>query len=168
MRKLVALVALFCLAMGNVAWSAPKIAVVDVRAAVVGSSAAKQQMEKLRADLAGEEAELMALRDSIQGMEEKFKKDEVTMSGEERRRTRQSIEDKVAEFNFMGERLQKRTQEAQQGLLQSMLPLVERALAQLKDEKKYDLILRKEATLWASEEYDITQALIDKMNASKP
>lgn len=167
MRKLVALVALLCLTVGSAAWSAPKIAVVDVRAAVVGSSAAKQQMEKLRADLAGEEAELMALRDSIQGMEEKFKKDEVTMSGEERRRTRQTIEDKVAEFNFMGERLQKRTQEAQQGLLQSMLPLVERALEQLKDEKKYDLILRKEAALWAAEEYDITQALIDKMNASK-
>jgi Skp family chaperone for outer membrane proteins len=142
----------------------PQVVVVDVRAAVVGSALAQKKMETLRAELADEETSFLALAKEIKELQEQFRKDEVVLSADDKRRMEKQIQDKLAEHNFLREKLQKNSQDAQQQLLQEMLPHVEKAILALQSEKKYTMILRREAALWVAEELDITPIVIEAIN----
>jgi len=60
--------------------------------------------------------------------------------------------------------LQKKAKEAEQALFQSILPDFERAVKSVMEEKKYSIILRREAALLVTPEYDITEQVVAKMN----
>lgn len=147
--------------------AAPKMAFVDMRAAIYGSDEAKIKLEKIKAELAHEEADMMTLRSGIQELEERFKKDSAVMSSDEKRKIEKTIQDKMAEFNFLGNKYKKSVNDSQQELSRQMLPKLERAMKSVQEEKKLDIILNREAALWVSPEYDLTKAIVDKMNALK-
>ena len=48
-----------------------------------------------------------------------------------------------------------------------MGPKVEKAMKSIVDEKKYDLILRREAVVWAEDKIDLTDELTKRINAQK-
>ncbi len=145
----------------------PSIAVVDVQKAIGMSDEAQLKLEKLKAELAHEEADLKSVRNEIESLQERYKKDAAVMSTDEKRKIEKEMDDKLAEFKFLGGKLQKRSQQEQQELFGQMLPKFKRALKNLQDEKKFDIILQKEAALWVDPEYDITKQVIEKMNALK-
>jgi outer membrane protein len=144
-----------------------RIAVVDINAAAMRSDEARLRGEKLKTTFGHDESELIALRNSIQKLEEKRQKDAAVMGAEELRKLEQEINDKKLEMNFKGQKLQQKGKEANQELQQVMGPKVEKAMKSIIDEKKYDVILRREAAIWIDEKYDLTDELTKRINAQK-
>ena len=144
-----------------------RIAIVDINRAAMMSDEARLRGEKLKASFGQEEADLIGLRNAIQKLEEKRQKDAAVMGQEELRKLEQDINDKKLELNFKGQKLQQRGKEANQELQSVMGPKVEKAMKSIVDEKKYDIILRREAALWAEDKYDITDELTKRINAQK-
>ena len=144
-----------------------RIAVVDINMAALKSDEARLRGEKLKASFNKDESELVALRDSINKLDEKRQKDAAVMGADELRKLEQEINDKKLEMNFKGQKLQQRGKEANQELQQVMGPKVEKAMKSIVDEKKYDLILRREAVIWAEDKHDLTDELTKRINALK-
>ncbi len=89
------------------------------------------------------------------------------MGEQEVRKLEQEINDKKLELNFKGQKLQQRGKEANEELQAAIGPKVEKAMKSIVDEKKYDIILRREAALWADDKYDITEELTKRINKQK-
>lgn len=164
-RNMITAIILMMLSTGALAQV--RIAVVDINLAALKSEEARIRGEKLKASFGQEEADLIALRNSIQKLEEKRQKDSAVMGGEELRKLEQEINDKKMDLNFKGQKLQQRGKEANQELQQVMGPKVEKAMKSIIDEKKYDLILRREAAIWIEDKYDLTDELTKRINAQK-
>jgi len=140
------------------------VVVVDLQAAVLQSTEAKEKIEKLNATLAKDESDLIALRDNIKKMDERYKRDAAVMSTDEKHKLEKEREEKIADLNFQAKKFQKKKGDAQQELLRDMLPKVEKAVTSLMEEKKYAMIIRKEAILMAEPHLDVTKSVYEKMN----
>lgn len=148
-------------------WAEIRIAVVDLNAAVMKSDEARLRAEKLKSGLGQEEADAIALRNQIQKLDEKRQKDAAVMGQDELRRLEKEIADKKIELNFKGQKLQQKGKDASQELQAVMGPKVEKAMKAIVDEKKYDLILQRQAALWVDPKFDITPELTQRINAQK-
>jgi len=153
--------------MSSIALAEIRIAIVDINRAAMMSDEARLRGEKLKTSFRQDEADLVALRNSIQKLEEKRQKDAAVMGEQELRKLEQDINDKKLELNFKGQKLQQRGKEANQELQSVMGPKVEKAMKSIVDEKKYDIILRREAALWAEDKFDITDELTKRINTQK-
>ncbi len=151
----------------SAAWAEVRIAVVDINAAVMKSDEARLRAEKLKSSLGQEEADAIALRNQIQKLDEKRQKDAAVMGQDELRKLEKDIADKKIELNFKGQKLQQKGKDASQELQSAMGPKVEKAMKAIIDEKKYDLILPRQAVVWADDKFDITAELTQKINAQK-
>ena len=148
-------------------WAEIRIAIVDLNGAVMKSDEARLRAEKLKSSLGQEEADAIALRNQIQKLEEKRQKDAAVMGQDELRRLQKEIDDKKIELNFKGQKLQQKGKDASQELQAVMGPKVEQAMKSIIEEKKYDLILRREAAIMVDPKFDITAELTKRINAQK-
>lgn len=146
---------------------APKIAIVDVRGGVMQSASAKIKMEKLKPEFAKEESELIALKEDLQKMEERLKKDGAVMAADEKRKLEKAYMEKGNEFKFKGQQFQKSSQEEAQAVFKSLMPKFQEALKSIVESEKYDIVLHREAAIFTTPDYDITKAVINKMDAMK-
>lgn len=151
------------------AWAAevPKIVTVDLRAGVMQSEEARVKMEKLKQDFAQEEADIVALREEVKKMNDRLVKDGAVMTADEKRKLEQDLAEKGNEFKFKGQQFQQRTQAEAQEVFKSLLPKFEKALNEVVDEKKIDVVLHREAALIVAPKYEITELVTKKMNAAK-
>ncbi len=151
----------------NVSAADLKIAVVDVRAGVMQSTAAKLKMEKLKPEFAKEEAEIMALRDELKKLEERIKKDGAVMSAEEKRKLEKEFVEKGNELKFKGQQFQQSSQSEAQEVFKSLLPKFQEALKSIVEANKYDVVLHREAAIFVKPEYEITEQVMKKMDSMK-
>jgi len=149
------------------AWAETKIAVVDIRAAIFQTDQAKLKLEKLKTSLSRDQADAIALKNELEKLAEKRQKDAAIMGQDELRDLEKQIEDKKIDFNYKAQKLEKSQKEAMQEVFNSMLPKVEQELQDMTTKGKYDLILQREAAVWADPKLDITKDLIDRLNKSK-
>ena len=148
----------------NFAFAAGEVVVVDMRAAIVTSDKGTLEAEKLKSQLAKDETRLVALQSELKALKERMDKDSAIMSADERRKIEQEGADKMGDFQHERKKLQKKAKEAEQALFQSILPDFERAVKSVMEEKKYGIVLRREAALLVTPEYDITEQVVAKMN----
>lgn len=144
--------------------AAEKIAVVNVQEAITKSDSAKLWLEKFETEHATEQADLRVLESELQAMQERYKKDQAILGEEAKRKANKDMQEKYEELQFRGKQLQKEFKEAQQELLKSMLPKVEKALNRLMEKEGYDIILRSEIVLSLSPKLDITEKVIEQLN----
>ena len=149
------------------AWADVKIAVVDLRAAIMQSDEAKVKEQKLKSSLSQDEADAVALSKEIQKLQDKLQKDQAVMSQDEVRDLQKKIDDKKMDFSFKSQKIQKSQKDAMQDLISNMAPKVEKALNEIAKENKYDIILRSEVVPWANDKLDITPELIKRLNKGK-
>lgn len=144
-----------------------KIAVIDTQRALLESEEAKQMMQSAQDALKGDQAQLQTLGQQIQGLQEQFKKDAEVMSEGDRRARQKEIEDKQIEFDFLRNKLQKAVNDRRQELAQQMVPKLEGVLKDLTEQEKYDVILERNALLFADPKHDITKRVTEMLNAKK-
>jgi outer membrane protein len=144
-----------------------KIAVIDQLAALGKSTSAQTMLEDLKKSLEKEKNEILAIEKGIKDLVEKEKRDGAVMSQDQRAKLLKDIEDKKIDYNFMGQKWQKRQQEGQQEILKTLGPKFEKALEAVIKDGKYDIVLAKQAVVFSAATIDITDQVTTKLNALK-
>lgn len=151
----------------SVAQAETSIAVVDMQRAVLASDEAKVAVEKFRAAKQSEIDTITKLETELKGIQDKIAKDGEIMSEDERRKLKNSFEEKATTYKFHRQNMQKAEQQELQALAQAMEPKMQEALKSIIDEKKYDLVVRPEMVIYNAPETDITKLLLERLNAAK-
>jgi len=142
-----------------------KIGYVDSERVLRESNAAKAAQIKLEAEFGKREKDLRDLETKLRGAADKLEKDAPTLSEAERGRRQRDLVEQDRD-------LQRKKREWQEDLTQrkneEMSVVVERAnraIKQIFDAEKYDLILQD--AVQRSARVDITKKVIDALNAQK-
>lgn len=144
-----------------------RVAVIDREAALLATDAAKSAQEKLNADMKPQRERLEQLRRDIKGLEEKFQKDGATMSERDKKALRDQADTKAGEFNKLIQQVQQRTADAQQDLLNRLLPTMQGVLDELRKAGNYDLVLDRRGAIYLDPELDLTRRVTERLNAGK-
>jgi outer membrane protein len=145
----------------------PKIVVVDPERALGETQEVKARVTKFQSDMQGQENKLRSLRDEIVKLEERLQRDGVTLSRDQGQRMVDERDAKMIEFQSLQRVLQQRLQQSQQELQEAMAPKLERAVSDLAKKNGYDLVLVKQAVLFASDAVDITPQVTQQINRMK-
>lgn len=150
-----------------VAMAELKIAVVDPVMAIGETNEVKNRTNAIEAEVKEQESKLRRLRDEIVEIEERLKKEDMTLGKDQKRDLTDKRDGKMFEFRSLQQTVQKRVSEDQQELLEIMRPKFELAVGTVASEQGFDLVLNKQAALFADSALDITQAVTQKINSMK-
>lgn len=141
-----------------------KVGVVNVVRLTNESVPAKNAQQKLEQEFSKRQKELAEQQTSLKSFSEKFERDAPTLS-ESQRVTRQK------EYADMGRDFQRRQREFQEDLnarrneeLQLVMDRATRAVKQVADAEKYDLVLQE--AVYVNTKHDITDKVLKILNAN--
>lgn len=144
-----------------------KIGLVDMRAALFSSNAAQAFTEKMVSQYKQQDLEVRAVGEEGQKMEQRLKNDAAIMSDSERAKLASDLEEKIQEYKYLKTKLDKALNEKRQEFLAESRPKLDQVINELVAEENIDVLLPREAALYASESLDYTAKVIDKLNALK-
>ncbi len=137
--------------------------VVDLGRVVENSSYLKQQNASLSQSIKPSTNRLEQLAHEI----EELKKQGQTTPAAEVAKLQSQYQAKVDEFNKLQQELQKQVQTTLQLMNKTMETRVKQSAEQLRQENKLDFVLNKNAALAYDAKYDLTDKMIQKVNAFK-
>ena len=144
--------------------AAESIAVLGVQQALLASDDAKAFRKKLKQDLAADEKKLQALEKQAKAAQDKVKKNQGLVSDQEMSKLRLQFQKVFGEYNKRGQALQQKRVQAEQAFLKKMQPKLDKVVRGLIEAKKYDVVINKQATLFARKEVDITREVVELLN----
>ncbi|MFE8073227.1 OmpH family outer membrane protein [Marinobacteraceae bacterium S3BR75-40.1] len=165
MRWLHALTVTVLMAVSMTAAAELKVGVVDLRQALFTSDAAKSFSQKLQENFKDDENKVRAAQDEAQKLKERLEKDGAMMNEAERKKLAQQFQEKAKEFSYLKNKLDSAVTSQKQDFLQQSRPMVDESLQELLDSRELDLILPREAVVYAKPSMDLTEELIKKLNA---
>lgn len=143
-----------------------KIGFVDVAYVMSKSPQRVAISEKLKSEFKEQEEEIKSLFEDYKKLQEKAQKDGATMSEKERlelQRQGQEMETKIKlKQQALNEDSQRRAGEEQRILGAKILEKI----AELAKEEKYDMIVNKDALLWADQATNLSDKVLAKLSAS--
>lgn len=144
-----------------------RIAVIDPIRAISETSEVKERTSALELDMKKKEAEMIKLRDEIMALEERLKRDGMTMSSEQQKSMSDQRDAKMLDFRSRQQLAQKRMEQDRDEMLSVMEPRLKQAIDKIAKEGKYDLIITRQAVLYAAEQTDVTTQVTQIMNQMK-
>ena len=142
-----------------------KVGVVKTDRVLRESAPAKAADKKLEAEFAKRQKEVQDLANKLRGMSEKLERDATVMAEADRSKRQREIAD-------MERDLQRRQREFREDLNQrrneefsQVLDRTNRAIRQIAESEKFDLIFQEENTVFASSKLDITEKVLKSLNA---
>lgn len=141
-----------------------KIAVLDWRAALLGTDQARVEFKAIRDALSQDEQEIRRLADDAKQLQEKLKAQTDSLSVDEKRQLSKDIQEKAEEYQFLGQRLQKEQRQRQEAYIRGVRPQLDDAVRQVIEAKKIDLLLDRQAVTFVHKRLDITQDVIAQLN----
>ncbi|MBD5772248.1 OmpH family outer membrane protein [Marinomonas colpomeniae] len=143
---------------------ATEVAVVDFRGALlqsnIGQEAAKgpkQKVAEMDVRLKKEQADLETAANNL-------KRDELTLSADEFKKRRQGLAETQNKIRALAASMQRQAKELEKQLIESLTPQGEAALKSLIEERKLDLVLNRQLSLYADADADITNELVKRIN----
>jgi outer membrane protein len=168
MKVLQYLALVFVLALTSVAANAEvKIGLIDMRAALFSSKAAQAYSDKMVADYKQQDLEVRAVSEAAQKLEMRLQNDAAIMSDSERAKLAADLEEKVQEFRYLKTKLDKALAEKRQEFLEQSRPNLDTVIQKLVEKESLDLILPREAALYAAPGMDYTSQIIEMLDALK-
>ena len=144
-----------------------KIGLVDMRAALFSSEAAKEFTEAMVSKYKKQDLEVRAIGEDGQKLEMRLKNDAAIMSDNERAKMASDLEEKIQEYQYRKGKLDKALAAKRQDFLGDSKPKIDQAINDLVKEEKLDLLLPREAALYANKSMDYTDKIIEKLNKLK-
>ncbi len=144
-----------------------KIGLVDMRAALFSSDAAKSFTEKMVDQFKQQDLEVRAVGEEGQKMEQRLKNDAAIMSDSERAKMASDLEATIQEYKYLKGKLDKALAEKRQEFLADSRPKLDKAINELVEQEKLDLLLPREAALYWKDGFDYTEQVIEKLNKQK-
>lgn len=144
-----------------------KVGLIDMRAALFTSNAAQAYSDKMVASFKQQDLEVRAVSDAARNLEMRLQNDAAIMSESERAKLAADLEEKAQEFRYLKTKLDKALAAKRQEFLELSRPQLDKVIEQLVKEQSLDLILPREAALYAAPGMDYTQQIVEMLNALK-
>lgn len=145
----------------------PKIAVLNMGAALFNSERAKQVDEEVRAETAADERKVRELAEQGQELQRKFQQDGATMSAAEQKKLSDEIEAIGVQYQYLLQKLQATVEERRQQFQQQQAPALIEAITEVVEGEKYDIVLRAETVIHFENAYDITGRVTERLNKKR-
>ena len=142
-----------------------KVGVIDLRRAVFTSDEAGEFSKRIQEQFKDEEEAVRKIQEEARAMRERLEADGAMMNDTERGKAAREFEAKVAQFNQLRQRLDQAVNQQRAQFLQQAQPQIDEALQNILEERELDLILPREAVVFAKPEMDLTEELIERLNA---
>ncbi|MFI4954824.1 MAG: OmpH family outer membrane protein [Gammaproteobacteria bacterium] len=144
----------------------------DLPIAVVDGNKVFQQFqpaieEDLKKEFKDQQQKLMTMQEELQKTSEKLDKDAEIMSAAELEKLQESFAEKQMEFQQLSVEYSEVYNERGNEEFQKLIEKVQTAAKELATEKKLALVVQKGAVLYSDEKYDVTDALVKKIEAAK-
>lgn len=167
MSRLLSLALLVCaLALPGVSMAQGKIAVVDLKEAILQTDVAKKRLTEIRneKDYKANKSEFDKLQAEFEKLVKKLQKDAAVMSQEQQVAARQKLATKQGDLEHVTGKLRQAEQVAGQALLNEMGPNVEAVLRDIIEAEGIGLLLQRGSVIHADAGYNITAKVTEKLN----
>lgn len=148
-----------------------KIAVVDVRIAVLQTEKAQAQFEELKkqADFKKNLDDVEKIEADLKTMVETYQKDRAVMSAEKRADEEKRIIEKQKDRNYIASKLQDAQKEWAERAMDEQAQALTRVLKNLVDEQGIGMLIRADTgvVLHADDSYDISSQVTERLNQIK-
>lgn len=172
-RSIVSAAAALCLAVGAFAQQAPKVGVISMQGAIVGTKDGQKASQQLEGKFGPKKKEFDGRNSEISSLEDQLKKGGTLMSEEKRTQMERDIDEKKRRLQRDVQDAQQEMQEQQQQLLSGLASRLQAVVEKYAKDNGYTMILDDSSPsteiLYASSGIDITQdiiALYDKTSTN--
>ncbi|MCI1191979.1 OmpH family outer membrane protein [Calidifontimicrobium sp. SYSU G02091] len=142
-----------------------KIGYVDLQRVLRDSQPAKAAQAKLEAEFSKREKDLADMAAKLKAASERLDRDAPTLAESERNRRQRELVEQDREFQRKRREFQEDLAQRKNEELAQVLDRANRAVKQIFDQEKYDLILQE--VVFAGPRVDITRRVIDALNNGK-
>ncbi|MCH7313236.1 OmpH family outer membrane protein [Acinetobacter sp. ANC 3882] len=147
--------------------NAAGLAVVDLAKVVESSTYLKQQNASLTQSVKPTSTRLEQLGKELESLQQKAQTDGQKMNQADIQKLTAQYQSKLSEFNSTQQGLQTKVQSSLQAMNTTFESRVKQAAEQLRKESNLDFILNKNSTIASDAQYDLTDKMIQKVNAIK-
>lgn len=165
--KFVRTVLLACLLIPATSFADTRIAVVNPVKAIFETDLAQARGAELEAANRKDDEHLTKLREDIQGITDKLKRDGKTMSTREQMHLSDDREAKIKEHEEIQAEAQKRLESARKQLIGNLKPKYDEAVAEVARQQGIDIVLSNREVEFAGEKSDITAEVTKRINQMK-
>jgi outer membrane protein len=149
-------------------WAEGKIAVVDFQRLGDESPQGKAVLDAMRTEFAPRERTLQAQQQALKAKQDKLQKDGATMSEDQRQRAEKDLRDGARDFErARGEFQDDVTARRNEAMSRLQKTLIDEVQTYAKAQS-YDVVLAREGVVYATQSYDITQAVLTALLARGP
>lgn len=141
-----------------------KVATVDLRMALLSTTAAKKFGDELKKEFTADEKRLREVGDQAKLLQERLRKDGAIMSDTERSKLSAEFDEKAQEFNYLKNKYQAAIAKREEAFLVESKPKVDSALVDIAKKGGYQLVLPDNMAVFADPSLDITPQLIEALN----
>ncbi len=155
-------VAWLLLVLPGVAWAQSSIGVVNINKLMENAPQARAASESMKSRFSEREKALLAERDAIRKLEEKYTRDADVMSREEKAALEQKIRERLRKFKRDSDAFAEDFSIARNEVLNKIQDDVYKAIVDVAEREKFDLIV-SESVLYASKRVDITDKVLARL-----
>ena len=123
--------------------------------------------EELKKEFKDEQQKLMKMQEDLQKMSEQLDKESSIMSASEVEAMQQKFAEKQMEFQQLSVQYSETYNERGNEEFQKLIEKVQAAAKDLATKNGYTLVIQRGAVLYADDKYDITDALVKEIEATK-
>jgi len=167
MKFLTAITLISIMSVSALASAETKIGLIDMRTALFSSKAAKTFTESMVSQYKQQDLEVRAVGEDGQKLELRLKNDAAIMSDSERNKMASDLEAKIQEYKYLKGKLDKALAEERQEFLAESKPRIDLVVNEIVTEEGLDLLLPREAVLFASDKMDYTVKMVEKLDKIK-
>jgi len=142
-----------------------RIGYVNLDRILKEAAPAQRAQKKIEAEFAKRDQELNRMADQLKKMQDTIEKNSVTMPEAERRNRERDFADTNREFQRKQREFREDLNQRRNEELQVVLERANRAVKQLAEAEKYDIIFQD--AVWASPRIDITEKVIKALDDSR-
>ncbi|MCZ2721709.1 OmpH family outer membrane protein [Marinomonas sp. 15G1-11] len=146
---------------------ATEVAVIDFRGALLQSDKGQAAAVEPRKQVRNMENQLNSARKELDDFAKNLKKEELTIAPEEYQKRLQELNQRDVAIRNMAANMQRQAKQMEQELVDSLSPAAEVILKDLIAEKKLDLVLNRQLSLYANAGVDLTAEFVKRLNGAK-
>jgi outer membrane protein len=153
--------------LGSTVVHAAGYGVVDLERIVEQSAYLKQQNMSFQQQIKPQTTQIESLSKELEAMQLKAQQSANKLSDAEKQKLAQQYQTKLSTLNTLQQKVQATVQSNIQSINQVMDSRIKQAAEQLRKENNLDVVLNKNSALAYDAKYDLTDKMIQKVNAIK-
>ncbi len=149
-----------------------KVGIINIQLAIINVAEGKKAAADLQSQFAPKRQQLETLRKELEDLRERLQAQERTLSDQARADLARQIESKTREYNFLGEGLQKESQDAEGEVVRTIGQKMMAVIDKYSRENGYSLILdvssQQTPVIYAATSLNITDDIIRIYDTTNP